>query len=150
MDGVRERIRELNTLQKEYKLAWFVCDDCQQLTLCDDQSPGDNWLATSKWGYERPFCDACILWCDTCATAYSRALSNYHDDCPGRACECAKCRHVGGEQSQWFVPGYAEGEGWWVTNAPLYCLRVPEECDVSTFMEEEQLSDNHKLTRWIK
>jgi hypothetical protein len=156
MDEVRRRITELNALQVQHAFWWFVCCDCGRLCLQDDGQHADPYLATSKWGYERPFCAACHLWCDTCEEPYCREMACQHDECSGQACECDKCR-AGGEPRQWYVPGYAdadeasEGEGqtgWWVTTAPLDCLRV-ENCDVSLYMTKEQCEKYYKLTRWF-
>lgn len=40
-DEVRRHIKQLNALQRQHQFEWFVCDDCQQLCLYRDQSPGD-------------------------------------------------------------------------------------------------------------
>ena len=40
-----------------------------------------KWEATSKWGYERPFCSSCVSVCGRCHETYVRAMEYQHQDC---------------------------------------------------------------------
>jgi len=59
------------------QLAWFVCDHCNKLALGSGEA-----LETSKWGYERIFCSACICHCTACDEDYAPSMQYRHDDCP--------------------------------------------------------------------
>lgn len=150
MDEIRKRINELNALQNKQQAQWFVCDDCARLCLYDDMKRVETYLATSKWGYERPFCDDCQRYCESCKESYCQEMAYEHEECPERDCECDKCRSIHNDQTyrRWYVSGYAEGEGWWVSNAPLDCIKM-EECNLTTYMSNEQTQSNCKLTNWL-
>jgi len=49
-----------------------------------------QYLETSKWGYERPFCENCILECTDprCAQIYCTEMAWKHDDC-NKNLECS-------------------------------------------------------------
>ncbi len=75
-DGALERcVAEANRLIG--KKAWFVCFGCDKLCL----GRGED-METSKWGYERVFCDTCVLHCDGCDEDYVDSMAYRHDDCP--------------------------------------------------------------------
>jgi hypothetical protein len=55
---------------------YFICDECN--LLC---TGGATYLDTSKWGYERPFCQQCRLYCRACKEYYAPPMSYMHEDC---------------------------------------------------------------------
>lgn len=66
----------LNKWIGEKELPWFVCDGCNKL-LRGDPIP----LETSKWGYERVFCRACVRHCRVCKVNYAPPMEYQHEDC---------------------------------------------------------------------
>jgi len=40
-----------------------------------------EWMPTSKWGYERPFCSSCIQTCNTCHARYVQSMEYQHEEC---------------------------------------------------------------------
>ena len=74
-DGALERcIAEANRLIG--KRPWFVCYGCDALCL----GHGKN-METSKWGYERVFCAACVAHCNGCDTYYVESMAYRHEEC---------------------------------------------------------------------
>lgn len=71
-----EWVAKLNTHFLTTKQRWFVCNECGELIV--GGSP--TYLATSKWGYERPFCEGCTLEC-SCGETHSHAMAYKHEGC---------------------------------------------------------------------
>jgi hypothetical protein len=40
-----------------------------------------EYMETSKWGYERPFCSDCIYHCYSCEEDYVSEMRYLHEDC---------------------------------------------------------------------
>jgi len=70
--SIEQLIKELN--RREINL--FVCHDCQKVNM---GTP--DYLATSKWGYERPFCYDCVKYCNHCEESYCSNMSYRHEEC---------------------------------------------------------------------
>jgi len=82
---LKTAIKAANTAFKKCKdkdKAWFVCDSCNKLKM-----GGAHYLDTSKWGYERPFCDSCTSYCKSCGEWYSNDMDYRHEDCGGEGDE---------------------------------------------------------------
>jgi len=53
---------------------------------------GAKFMPTHKWGYERPFCRACIMYCKCCQENYVESLEYRHEDCREH-CADTQCDH---------------------------------------------------------
>src|SRR4051812_45929497 len=80
LDDIPTLIQELNDLvedQKPILCNWFVCEECNEL-IFDQQA---EYLSTSKWGSERPFCSDCYEICTCDQSPYAPSMSYMHEDC---------------------------------------------------------------------
>lgn len=77
ISAFKDIIKKLNKKQGKLRISWFVCDSCNALN--SDEIP--RYMATSKWGSERPFCSSCTNYCKECSEYYSNSMSYQHDDC---------------------------------------------------------------------
>jgi len=73
--ALQKLVDELNE-KMPYDQECFVCDGCTAIKL---ESP--TYMETSKWGYERPFCDDCILHCHDCGEDYVYETAHQHEEC---------------------------------------------------------------------
>ena len=72
---IRKTIEALNKKHDDMKFNWFVCFDCQKLTFGDTV----RYLATTKYGDDRPFCIHCTMHCAHCHQIYCSKIEHKHD-----------------------------------------------------------------------
>jgi hypothetical protein len=69
-------LAQVNAFCKAHKTSVYSCWECGRV----GQGTGD-FLPTSKWGYDREFCPACIRHCDPCDADYVDSMAYRHEDC---------------------------------------------------------------------
>ena len=74
MSSLNNLVEQINDHMK--KTDMFICDECGELKL---GFPIE--LATSKWGYERDFCEDCAEYCKYCQEYYAPSMEYKHEDC---------------------------------------------------------------------
>ena len=65
----------------------------EMCTSCDRGIfSGGQFMQTHKWGYDRPFCRACIMYCKCCQEDYVESMEYRHEDCRAH-CDDKNCEH---------------------------------------------------------
>jgi len=76
-DEAVDLIAKVNAIYCDGGGEWFVCTQCNKLVVA--QRP--DYLETSKWGRERPFCYDCVRYCDECDVYYCDSMAYRHERC---------------------------------------------------------------------
>lgn len=72
-------LEQVSDLVDKNDIVRAICDDCHAFLNKNEV----EYMDTSKWGYERPFCSNCIYHCKSCDEEYVSDTSYRHDDCDG-------------------------------------------------------------------
>jgi hypothetical protein len=71
-------LEQISKLLKKNKSIIAICTDCKGSIF---QGYKFDYITTSKWGDERPFCSSCINYCKPCDEQYVSETKYQHDDC---------------------------------------------------------------------
>lgn len=84
--SLTDAVEHINGIKKNTNL--YVCVNCDRLNI---GFPFE--LETSKWGYEKCFCETCACYCDVCKEYYAPSMAYRHEDCIQEHCgeEDEKC-----------------------------------------------------------
>lgn len=67
-------VEHINAVKKDTNI--YVCVGCDRLNIGFPLE-----LETSKWGYEKCFCEKCACYCDDCEEYYAPSMQYRHEDC---------------------------------------------------------------------
>lgn len=54
----------------------YICYSCNKLYIGEP-----SMESTTKWGDERPFCEDCVDYCETCEESFVSSMAYRHEDC---------------------------------------------------------------------
>lgn len=81
MQEFQAAIKLVNHLQKELRLPWFICYDCDLLF----SGTRGNELECDDEGTIASYCNGCTAHCNACDEDYACDMGHTHYDCPGNS-----------------------------------------------------------------